>query len=386
MTVRPPEAAAFAGVFLFGVVIALLGAVLPLVSEPLGLGLDAAGNLFLVLNAVMLAGTLAFGMVVDRFGYRGVLFSGPLLVGLSLLLVVRADGPVALAGAIAVLGLGGCALNGATNALVADLHVDPRTKGAALNRLGIFFAFGALFLPLLIGTMLDRVGLAFLLYGIAGVCVAVGMLSALPRYPPAKQPEGLSPRDAVAVLKHPLVALLCLLLFFQAGSEMLLAGYLTTYLTRETGATVRAASWVLTGYWLALVAARAVLGRVLLAVPGLHLVPLMCSVSAAAVALVAVAPGFVSTAALFLLAAFAMSGVIPTVLGVASAAVPEKTGTVFGLLFSASLMGAMTVPWIAGHMAEVVGLRVVLAFGCAGFVVSAFLSLRARRLSEATTD
>ena len=77
MTLRAPEVAAFGGIFLMGNVIALLGAVLPLVSAPLGLGLDSVGNLFLVLNAVMLAGSVVFGLVVDRFGYRGALTGGP---------------------------------------------------------------------------------------------------------------------------------------------------------------------------------------------------------------------------------------------------------------------------------------------------------------------
>jgi fucose permease len=63
--------------FLFGIVVALLGAVLPLVSAPLGLGLDAIGNLFVALNGAILAGSLAVGLVVDRFGYRGVLTGGP---------------------------------------------------------------------------------------------------------------------------------------------------------------------------------------------------------------------------------------------------------------------------------------------------------------------
>jgi len=380
---RANEAAAFGGMFLFGIVVALLGAVLPLVSAPLGLGLDAVGNLFLALNGAILAGSLLFGIVVDRFGYRGALTGGPLLIGAALALVARAGTAVELAGAVALLGLGGSALNGATNALVADLHPEPRVKAAALNRLGVFFGLGALLLPFLIGTLLHRLGLGPLLLGAAGLSVATGAFSAVPRYPAAKQPEGLSLADARAVLRHPLVALLGALLFFQAGTEMLLSGYLTTFLTSETGASVRAASLVLSGFWVALIAARLLLGRVLLHVSALALVPLMAGSAAVAVALATLAPGFAQASALMLVAAFALSGVTPTILGVAGAALPARTGTVFGLLFSLSVTGAMTVPWAAGHLAEAFGVRIVLVLGASGFAVVTLLALRARHLSRA---
>jgi fucose permease len=383
VTSRSTEAAAFGGMFLFGIVVALLGAVLPLVAAPLGLGLDDVGNLFVALNGAILAGSLAVGLVVDRFGYRGAMTGGPLLTGIALVFVAGAETPVTLGGALALLGLGGSALNSATNALMADLHPEPRPKAAALNRLGVFFGVGALLLPFLIGTLLDRVGLAPLLLACAGLCAIAAALSALPSYPRAKQPGGLSVGDALAVLRHPLVAVLGALLFFQAGTEMLVSGYLTTFLTRETGATVRAASGVLAGYWVALMTARALLGRVLMRVSALSLVPLMAGGAAAALALATLASGFASASALLLVAAFAFAGIIPTILGVAGAALPERTGAVFGLLFSLAVTGAMVLPWVGGHLAAAFGVRVVLLLGAAGFTVVTILALRARRLTRA---
>jgi len=369
--------------FLFGIVVALLGAVLPLVSAPLGLGLDSVGNLFVALNGAVLAGSLAFGLVVDRFGYRGALAGGPLVIGTALVLVARAGTPVSLAAAVALLGLGGSALNSATNALVADLHPEPRAKAAALNRLGVFFGLGALLLPFLIGTLLDRLGLRALLLGAAGLCLLVGLFSAWPRFPPPKQPEGLSAHGARLVLRHPLVRLLGILLFFQAGTEMLLSGYLTTFLTQATGASVQRASLVLAGFWVALITARVLLGRLLLRVPALALVPLMAGSAAVALALVTLAPGFLSAAGLLLVAGFALSGITPTVLGVAGAAVPERTGAVFGLMFTLSVTGAMTLPWVGGHLAAAFGVRVVMVLGTAGFVTVMLLALAARRLGRA---
>jgi MFS family permease len=74
-----------------------------------------------------------------------------------------------------------------------------------------------------------------------------------------------------------------------------------------------------------------------------------------------------------LLAASAYAGVTPTPLGVAGAALPARTGTVFGVLFSLAVLGGMAFPWAAGHLAPAFGVRIVLALGATGFGVVALL-------------
>ena len=376
---RPTEAAAFGGMFLFGIVMALLGAVLPVVSSRVGLDLGAAGNLFLVMNAAMLLGSFVLGPLLDRFGFRGVLSGGPLLIGLGLGLVARAAGTGGLFAGVALLGVGGSAVNSATNTLVADLHADPVEKAAALNRLGVFFGFGALLLPFLIGSMLETLGLGLILLGAAALCALVAAFSATLRFPPGKQ-GGLDLQEALSVLRSPLVVALGALLFFQSGNEFLLGGYLSLFLTRDTGATVEAASYVLAGYWAAVMVARTLLGRVLARVPASRLVPVLAGLSAVAVALAAMAPTFALATAAMVAAGLALAGIFPTVLGIAGAQLPSRSGTVFGVLFTIALGGGMTIPWLAGHVAARSGLRAVLALGAANFVAGMLLAFRAARL------
>ena len=145
--------------FLFGIAAALLGATLPLLSERLEIGLGRVGTLFLVMNACMLASSFALGALQDRYGMKPPLVAGPLVVGAALLVVAGAESYAQLLLAVALLGVGGSALNGASNALVADLHEDPAAKSAALNRVGLFFGFGALFIPFAIGLLLRAAGL-----------------------------------------------------------------------------------------------------------------------------------------------------------------------------------------------------------------------------------
>jgi fucose permease len=180
------------------------------------------------------------------------------------------------------------------------------------------------------------------------------------------------------------VVVLGALLFFQSGNEFLLGGYLSLFLTRDTAATVEAASYVLAGYWAAVMVARTLLGRVLARVPGSRLVPVMAGLSAVAVALAAMAPTFPLAAAALVAAGLFLAGIFPTALGIAGAQLPSRSGTVFGVLFTLALSGGMTIPWLAGHIAARVGLRAVLALGAANFVAGTLLALRAARLWTAS--
>jgi fucose permease len=362
--------AAFAGMFLFGIAAALLGATLPLLSERLQIGLGRVGTLFLVMNASMLASSFALGTLQDRFGMKPPLVAGPLVVGAALLVVAGAESYARLVVAVALLGLGGSALNGASNALVADLHDDPAAKSAALNLVGVFFGFGALFIPLAIGLLLRAAGLRGILLGAAALCVAVATANAWPSYPPAKQGSGLSLAEAVRLGRDPVVLLLGLLLFFQSGNEFILGGYTTTFLTSEIGMRVGPASCALAGYWAALMSTRAWLGRGRSTVTAERLVLASAAASALAVTLLVTASRPSLAVALVLVLGATLAGIFPAVLGVAGSRFPAHSGTVFGLLFTMALTGGMTLPWVTGQAAAAWGLRPAL-----GLVVAQFLAV-----------
>jgi FHS family glucose/mannose:H+ symporter-like MFS transporter len=356
--------------FLFGIAAALLGATLPLLSERLQIGLGRVGTLFLVMNACMLASSFALGALQDRFGMKPPLVAGPLVVGAALLVVSGAESYAQLLLATALLGLGGSALNGASNALVADLHEDPAAKSAALNLVGVFFGFGALFIPFAIGLLLRAAGLRGILMGAAALCVLVAVANARPAYPPAKQGGGLSLVEAARFVRDPLVLLLGFLLFFQSGNEFIVGGYTTTFLTSAIGMSVGAASYALAGYWAALMLARAWLGRGRSPLTGGGLVMASAGASAVASALLVTASHPSLAVAMVVALGATLAGIFPAVLGVAGSRFPAHSGTVFGLLFTMALSGGMTLPWVTGQAAAVWGLRSAL-----GLVVAQFLAV-----------
>jgi fucose permease len=376
------ERIAFAGMFVFGIVMALLGAVLPVLSTRLSLGLDDVGSLFLVTNGAMLATSLVVGPAIDRYGLKAPLAAGGFLVALALVLLVNASSLAALLPAVACLGIGGGALNASTNTLVADLHDDPVRKAAALNILGVFFGFGALILPFSIGALLSRVGLSVLLGATAGLCASTGVAAVLIRFPPPKQAHGWPLGDMRRFVRLPLVIALAFLLFFQSGNEFILGGYFATFLTQQLTVPVEKASYLLAAYWAAIMGSRVLLSRMLLHL-GSHAIILggaILSVGGALIVSAATTTG--AAAAGIVVTGIALAGIFPSVLGVAGSAFREHSGTVFGILFTTALTGGMTMPWVAGNLAAASGLRTVFVLAAVNFAAIAILSAVSRRLAR----
>jgi len=375
------DAAAFAAIFVFGIVMALLGAVMPVLSERLSLGLGDAGTLFLVTNASMLAASMVVGPVMDRYGMKAPLGLGGALVAAALGGIASAGSFGTLVGAVACLGFGGGAINAGANTLVADLHADPDSKASALNLLGVFFGIGALLLPFSVGALLESAGLAGLLWAAASLCIVTSVTTAALRFPSPKQAQGWPLKDASRFARTPLVVTLALLLFFESGNEFVLGGYFLTFLTQAFATPVAHASYLLAAFWAALMLGRLALSGGLVGRIGSRQVVLAGALAAAAgTVTVALAPSpFVAAAGIFF-SGLALSGIFPTVLGVAGARFAEHSGTVFGILFTVALTGGMTMPWIAGHLAERSGLRLVFLLAAVDFVVIAVLNLLAHRL------
>ena len=355
------SAAAYAGMFGFGIVMALLGAILPLISQRLRFDLAQAGGLFLVMNGAMLVTTFALGPLLDRFGIKPAFLLAPLFVAGALVLIANAGAFETLQVGVILLGIGGGALNQATNTLIADLHEDPRRKSAALNLLGVFFGFGALFVPFTIGTLLNVFGLANILYVAAILTLTTTAMSIMLAFPAPRQSAGVPMTEVLKLLRQPLIVTLALLLFLESGNEFVLGGYITSYLTRTLGATVPIASMLLAAYWGALMFARVVLSRVLLHVSGHALTLASAAGVAASVGVLVGAPSLPIAAVAIVVLGLSIAAIFPTTLGLAGARYPSHSGTAFGILIGIALTGGMTMPWVVGRVAYRSGVTAGLA-------------------------
>jgi FHS family glucose/mannose:H+ symporter-like MFS transporter len=352
---------AYSGMFFFGVVMAVLGAALPLLTAQVHLELSQAGNLFLAMNFAMLVSMLGLGPFMDRFGKKPVLVAGPAFVAASLALMARAASFTTLVVSVVLLGVGGGALNGGTNTLVADLHQDPRAKSSALNLLGVFFGFGALFLPFVIGSLERTLGLAAILYVTLALALAPLILFAALEFPPPHQGKGLPLREVARLARSRLVLALGFLLFFESGNEFIMGGYLSSYLARELYSPLSAASYLLALYWGAIMIGRAISSRLVLRWKG----PAMILASAAgagvgAVILLMARRQFFAGVGIAI-AGLSLASIYPVTLGFAGSRFEAYSGSVFGILFAIALVGGMTLPWAVGQFAEAHGLRLALS-------------------------
>jgi MFS transporter, FHS family, glucose/mannose:H+ symporter len=370
LTIMPPEVSvrvswlsggSYTAMFIFGIVLALLGSILPLVVERIHFDLAQAGNLFLGMNFAMLVSMLTLGMLMDRFGKKLVLVGGSLLVAIALLVVTGGESYRSLLLGVFLLGVGGGALNGAANTLIADLHADPRKKGSALNLLGVYFGFGALCLPFFIGMVLSTWGLIPILYLAAGLSLVPALLFLLLRFPAPKINQGLPLAEAGQMVRDPLVLLLGFLLFFESGNEFIVGGYTSTYFKSRLGSSISVASYILAAYWAAMMLGRVISSRLLLRTNSLTLVKVSAIGSALGGLLLFLATSVpVATAGVVLLG-LSFAGIFPTALGIAGSRFEAYSGTVFGILFGIALSGGMTLPWAVGQISARHGLHAGLS-------------------------
>lgn len=372
--------AAFSGMCGFGIAMALLGAILPLISQRLHFDLAQAGELFLLMNATMLVGTFVLGPLLDRFGIKLTFVIAPLLVAAALVLVASARSFGGLQVAIVFLAMGGGALNQATNTLIADLHEDERRKSSALNLLGVFFGFGALSIPFAIGSLLGLLGLANILLAAAALVSLTTLVSLALTFPAPRQSAGVPLAEFWRLMRQPLILVLAILLFFESGNEWVLGGYITTYLTRGLGATISTASWMLALYWSAMMVGRTVLSRVLLRVSGHFLILASAAGVAASVGLLVAARSLPLAGCAVVLLGLSLAAIYPTSLGFAGTRYPSHSGTVFGILIGIGLTGGMSLPWLVGRVSQSHGVAAGLSIPIAGAAAIFALQLLAGQI------
>ena len=379
-------ASAFAGMFVFGIVMAILGAILPSLFARISMGKAEAGNLFLIMNFAMLIMSLLFGPVVDRFGFKLFLILCSLLVAVAFGLLAAASSYGLIVLAVVVLGFGGGGLNGGTNALTSD--INPEGRGSALNLLGIFFGFGALLIPFLIGTLLGWAGMKNILLLAAALSLVPLALFVLSLFPKPKQAQGFPLRRAAGIVNDPLLWLCAFILFFESGNEFTMGGWVSTYLHEYFGAPAAAASLVLAGYWAAIMAGRLAASRVVHRLKNETLVMVSAGLALAAAVLLVAAPGRNLASVGAVLIGLGFAAIYPTTLAIAGEHFAALSGTAFSLIFTVALSGGMLCPWLAGKIAQTASLRqglIIPIVNCAMIIVlMAILGriLKRRRVSS----
>lgn len=374
------EPSIFSGAFVFGIVMSSLGSILPALFAAIGFEKADAGRLFLIMNFAMLVSSLVFGPICDRFGFRTLLVVSTFLVGGAFGALAGAKSYVHILGALAVLGFGGGALNGGTNALINDISPDRRQS--ALNLLGIFFGCGALFTPFLIGALLETLGLRLILLCLLALALLPFLLFLCAQFPAPKHAGGFRGAELRALVRNPLLLLFGLLLLFQSGNEFTMGGWVSTYVGERFHLSGGTAAYVLAAYWAAMMLGRLAVTRFGGKASSAGLVlgsSLLAMMSCTGLILA----GHWAAASVFVtLTGLGFAAIFPTTLAQAGTAFPDYSGTAFSVIFVMALSGGMSAPWLVGRIAQAHGVGAglwVTAVSCAAIAALQLLIWRRSR-------
>ena len=369
-------AAACAGMLLFGIVFLSLGSVNNMLAERFQLDNNAIGTLTALLPFGILAGSLLFGPVVDRFGYRWMLAAAALGVGAGLEGLAFADRPALVQFFVFLIGLGGGVLNGATNALAADL--SPGARGPRLSLLGVFFGIGAMTMPGLLALLSRHFPLPVVVSAIGLVTLVPAAWFLLVRFPPPKQRnEPYAIGQSVVLLRDPVVLLAGLALAVQSGMEGMSNDWMTRYFKHVTLAGQAAEEWrtqlgllAVTG---AMVGTRLVLSRLLTRVPPPAVLFASVGVTALGALTLMQSPGYAASLGAALCLGAGLAAAFPVVLGYIGDRYPSRSGAAFSTLFFVALLGNMAINKTFGALAQMHGVGQYARVMLACLVVSAIL-------------
>lgn len=375
-------AAACLGMLLFGVVFLSLGSVNNMLAERFHLDDNGIGTLTALLPFGILAGSLVFGPIVDRFGYRWMLVVCALLVmaGLEGMAFAKSTGFIQFF--VFLIGFGGGVLNGATNALAAD--VSEGERGAKLSLLGVFFGIGALGMPSTLAVLSRHFSLAAIVAGIGAFVLVPVIYFLVITFPPPKQKaQPAAATSGLALLKHPIFLLAGLALAIQSGMEGMSNDWMTRYFKKVTLSGQHAEEWktllglmAVTG---AMVLARLVLSGLLKHVKSQIVLFASIGITAAGALLLMFASSYGVSLAAALLIGAGLAAAFPVVLSYIGDLYPAQSGTAFSSIFFLALIGNMTINKSFGFLAQAHGLEqyTKVMLGClAASAILLFLVVR----------
>jgi len=362
-------AVACAGLFVYGLLNALLGAALPGLRLQFDLGWERSGLLFSVLHVSQVPTVFLAGAFVDRYGKKPMLVAGPLLCAIALAAIPYAGNYAVLSCLLFLLGAGGSFISSGANTLVTDLY--PKDPSSALNIGHTFFGLGAVSFPLLVALFAAPFGLP-LTFCLAALLVAgIAAAASLQSFPASCAVPRIVWRDMTRAALDPAVILLAWIVFLNTALLASLAGWLRVYLEQDWHTSAWASSLVLTLFWSLVALGRLSASRLVRRVRGSTLVIWACGGMVLGLGLVVGAPDARFATVGLLLCGLSYGPIYPTTVGSAGTYFPRLFGTVFGTLQAAGLAGGMVVPAMFGFVARASS----LAAGMKLLSVSALLLL-----------
>jgi len=366
-------AAACLGMLLFGIVLTSLGAVLPSLINTWKLDILEAGSLASLLPFGILAGSLVFGPVADRYSYRILFIICSLLVIAGLEGIAFSPGLHILQASFFIIGLGGGALNGGTSALVADISAaGTEHRSANLSLLGVFFGLGALGMPLLLALLPEGTPYQEQVSYIGIALVLPVIFFAITVFPAPKQSERVPLRSVFALVKDPGILLPGFFLFFESAVEGIINNWTTTFLQLGKSFASAGSLLALTIFVLSMTVTRIVLAALLRKIPSGRIIIISVMIILCGGVTLLVFPGHGYAVAGLVLLGIGTAGGFPVMLGYVGSFFTALRGTAFSLVFFIAVTGNILVNYLTGVFSRQYGMN---AFPVVLLVCTVFLAI-----------
>lgn len=340
--------AAIVAIFVYGMIAAMLGTILPGLSEAFNLTPEQNSYIALAQGLGLAVASVSVGPLIDNKGKKTGLLLGLALVAVALFALPNSTGYAMVIVCMAVLGLGGGIIVTGANALVSDISESRRA--AVMNFLNLFFGLGGLTTPLIAANFLGGNAIS-MCYLTAVLSVAAVAIHAGTRMPPPTGERSFRTAEAGTLLGRPVLYLLAFFMFLYVACEVGVWNWLALHLMAQGVPESRALNILSLGFALGLL-----IGRVAVA-------PILIKIAPATVTLCAAVLMAITTFAMLLTtdptsagiavfcAGLAMAPVFPTTLAMVGDAFPKMTATAMGIVITSGWIGLVVSSPIIGGIA-----------------------------------
>jgi fucose permease len=340
--------AAILAIFVYGMIAAMLGTILPDLSSRFKLSPKQNGTIAFCQALGLILASVAVGPLIDNQGKKIGMVLGLSLITIALALLPRANGFGTTATYLFLLGIGGGIIVTAANLLASD--VTPEHRGTTLNLLNLFFGLGGLATPFISANLLSR-NSTRLCYLVAGLTAATLMVNIAAPMPAPSGGNGFVFAEAGKVVGRPELWLLALFLFLYVASEVGVWNWLVQHLVAQGIPESRALNVLSLGFALGLLLGRVGVSRVLISVP-----PLTVTLAASILMLITTYLMLQTKDPkvawiLVFLAGVAMAPVFPTTLAIVGDRFPIMTATATGIVITSGWIGLAVSSRIIGSIA-----------------------------------
>src|SRR5579862_1156674 len=255
--------AAILAIFVYGMIAAMLGTILPDLSARFHLTPRQNGQIAFAQALGLILASIAVGPLIDNEGKKVGLVLGLALITLALFLLPQSKGFRSIMMYLFLLGLGGGIIVTAANALVSDISSERRAT--TLNLLNLFFGLGGLATPFISANLFKRnsVRLCYTVAVLTGITLLIHIITPMP---PPSGARSFDFADVGPVLGRPVLFLLALFLFLYVSCEVGVWNWLVQHLIAQGIPQSRALNILSLGFALGLLIGRVAVSPILISV------------------------------------------------------------------------------------------------------------------------